>query len=299
MSVRETAYWSSRQGRGPKANPTINDLARAITLAVEEQGERDHLQEWFGYWCVDAHDVPGRAGLDAAVHIERVLGYRDAWPLPEPLYDDAFLRRLPQDELAQMEDRLFDLIEFFHDHVSSGIERTGLYHDYSDCGWHFREFDPAPAQNLFRSRLNATLRHYRSGFLINTEGEIEHGGPDGLNTLLDTPLRTSDTDVRSRVAAAIATYRHRNRTPADQRDAVRNLFDVLEKLRPQVKQEMLSGDASDLFRIANNFSIRHLNESQKGNYDSDVWYSWMFYVNLATIQLITRIISKRDSGTRG
>ena len=58
---------------------------------------------------------------------------------------------------------------------------------------------------------------------------------------------------------------------------MRELFDVLEKLRPEVKAEMLRGDEGDLFNIANNFAIRHLNEKQKGNYDSALWHSWMFY----------------------
>jgi hypothetical protein len=47
---------------------------------------------------------------------------------------------------------------------------------------------------------------------------------------------------------------------------VRELFDVLEKLRPEVRAEMLRGDEADLFNFANNFTIRHLNEIQKGNY---------------------------------
>lgn len=75
----------------------------------------------------------------------------------------------------------------------------------------------------------------------------------------------------------------------DQRDAVRNLFDVLERIRPLVKAEMLQGDERDLFNIANNFSVRHFNAAQKGNYEGPLWFSWMFYVNLATIHLITRL----------
>ena len=76
--------------------------------------------------------------------------------------------------------------------------------------------------------------------------------------------------------------------------AVRELYDILERLRPQVKAEMLRRDEQDLFNIANNFTIRHLTESQKGNYDSVLWHSWMFYVNLATIHLITRTAVRKN-----
>jgi hypothetical protein len=67
---------------------------------------------------------------------------------------------------------------------------------------------------------------------------------------------------------------------------------VLEKLRPEVKAEMFRGDEADLFNIANDFSIRHINE-QKINYDSMLWHSWMFYVNLSTIHVITRLMARK------
>ena len=77
---------------------------------------------------------------------------------------------------------------------------------------------------------------------------------------------------------------------------MRDLLDVLEKLRPQVKAEMLRGDEADLFNIANNFTIRHFNEKQKGNYDSLLWHSWMFNVNLSTIHLITHVRERERTG---
>ena len=74
---------------------------------------------------------------------------------------------------------------------------------------------------------------------------------------------------------------------------MRELFDVLEKLRPEIKEEMLSKDEGALFNIANNFTIRHLNEQQKGEYDSTIWHQWMFYVNLSTIHVITRLVNRK------
>jgi len=68
----------------------------------------------------------------------------------------------------------------------------------------------------------------------------------------------------------------------------------------EVKAEMLQGDEADLFNIANNFTIRHLNEKQKGNYDSALWHSWMFYLNLSTIHVIVRLMARkaREAGRR-
>ncbi len=66
----------------------------------------------------------------------------------------------------------------------------------------------------------------------------------------------------------------------------------------QLKAEMLRRDEQDLFNVANNFTIHHVNERQKGNYDSALWHSWMFYVNLATIHLIHHVPPVRKNVER-
>jgi hypothetical protein len=141
--------------------------------------------------------------------------------------------------------------------------------------------------------MNRTLAKYRGGFRINQNGQIEHTADEGLNQLIDAVLPTKDPDIAKRVSGAVALYRNRGRAEEDLRLAVRELFDVLEKLRPALKQEMFSKDEGDLFNIANNFTIRHLNQKQKGNYDSAIWHQWMFYVNLSTIHVITRLMNRK------
>lgn len=294
----DQAYYSQRTGRGPLADPTVEDIARALTLAVGEMWRRDYLQEWHGFECVDAGRVEGRAAMPLADHIEVETGWRGAWPLPEPLIDlvdDVQPSGAEWDRLLQgEEDRLFDLIEYFHHHVSEGIsdEHRSQYHSHDSCGWHYQDFDPAPARALFRQRMNRVLTSYRAGFQVNDNGRVEHRAHDGLDQLIGAPLPVLGTDIAGRVAGAIALYRNRGRSEQDLRLAVRELFDVLEKIRPAVKAEMLRGDEADLFNIANNFTIRHLNEKQKGNYDSALWHSWMFYVNLSTIHLVTRLMNR-------
>lgn len=164
---------------------------------------QDYLQEWHGYYCVDAGEVDGLASMPLADHIEAETGWRSAWPLPEPPIPE-----LPNDVKALLamqgladqatavgyaiqlqvpgvrivgdgwprllqsaEDKLFDLIEYFHRHVSKGIDEPSALHSYSNCGWHYRAFDPAPGQALFRQRMNRTLVNYRGGFRINEGGQ--------------------------------------------------------------------------------------------------------------------------------
>lgn len=55
-----------------------------------------------------------------------------------------------------------------------------------------------------------------------------------------------------------------------------------------------SKDEADLFHLANNFGLRHHNESQKTDYDAAIWLSWLYYYYLATIHATTRMIDTRD-----
>ena len=75
-------------------------------------------------------------------------------------------------------------------------------------------------------------------------------------------------------------------------DAIRDLADVLEHLRPQAKQVLLGPDESDLFEIANRFGIRHHNQRQKLQYDKAVWFPWMFHYYLATIHAMVHLMER-------
>lgn len=106
-----------------------------------------------------------------------------------------------------------------------------------------------------------------------------------------------DANVVNRINAAILRYRRHGSTLDDRRQAVRDLADVLEYLRPKVKALLTSADDCDLFNIANNFGIRHHNDKQKTTYDAAIWLSWMFYFYLATIHAVLRKI-EHDAAPR-
>lgn len=187
------AYYSQRIGRGPLANPTIEDVARVLTLTVDEMQRRDYLQEWHGLTFAYAGEIDGRAGgVSLADHIEAETGWRSAWPLPDPLFGGLELvegTSIPDSQWEKMEqnseDMLFDLIEYFHRHVSEGIEDAegSDFHmaEGFPCGCINGAFDPAPAQAMFRERMNRTLVNYRDGFRINDNGQIEHTADEGLD----------------------------------------------------------------------------------------------------------------------
>lgn len=67
-------YYSQRIRRGPFGNPTTNGVARALALTIDEMWKRDYMQEWYGFTCVDAGEIIGRAAMPLADHIEVETG---------------------------------------------------------------------------------------------------------------------------------------------------------------------------------------------------------------------------------
>lgn len=240
--------------------------------------ERYYFQEAVGYWCVDNGDVPGTLGGDIEAQMFRRLRKPNLWPIKEKCTNYS-------------EEDIFDVIEFLYDHVSKPLE--GYYHDYSGCGWHYSKFDREAGRSEYLSEINDILQDYGDGYELSIEGEVLARVETGMERLLEATLPTDDDDnVERRVNNAVLKFRRYRSSVEDRRDAIRDLADVLEYLRPQLKQVLSKQDENDLFNIANNFGIRHHNPDQKTDYDKPIWYSWMFYYYLATIHAAIRLIEK-------
>jgi hypothetical protein len=275
----DRSYYSQRAGRGPaSATLGLQDLKRVFKAQFDQLESEGYFQECLGFECVDAGFVPGSIGTDLQAELLLTLRKPNLWPVHSTIDDWS-------------EDDLFDMVEFLHDHISKPTKR--YFHNYSGCGWHCSEFDRDAGRLEYRQKINRLLRAYDSGFELSEQGEILALSPTGFEPLLDAPLPHSDTkNVTARVEAAIHKFRRHRSSIEDRRDAVRDLADVLEYLRPKLKEVLVSKDEQDLFNIANNFGIRHHREGQKTDYDKAIWLSWVFYFYLATIQAAVRLIEK-------
>jgi hypothetical protein len=274
-------YYSVRTGRNPLAAgldlPMLLTLFRDLYLHFEREG---YFQEAFGLYCVDAGYMPGTLGPDVEAQMFRKLRKQNLWPVHDKCQEYS-------------EDDLFDVIEYLHDHVSKPTQ--GSEHTWNDCGWHWEEFDQDAGRIAFRSEVNGLLRDYGEGYELSDDGEILFLGQPGLDSLFEAAVPSDDPEnIQARVQAANTKFRSRGSTWDDRRDAVRDLADVLEFLRPKLKKVLTRKDESDLFNIANNFGIRHHNPEQKTDYDKPIWYSWMFYYYLATIHAALRLIEKYE-----
>jgi hypothetical protein len=276
-------YYSERAGRSPRGGRfDLAGLKRLFLTTYDQLSERGFFQQDLGYHCVDAGFIPGSLGTDPAGELFLSLKRDNLWPFHQHI--DAW-----------SEDDLFDVIEFLFDHASEPTEST--FHSYSDCGIHATQFNRKTGQVEYRGKITRVLKNYDQGFELSAEGQVLALADPGLTPLLEAPLTSSDpTNVDARVAAAIAKYRRHRAALEDRKDAIRDLADVLEYLRPQIKTALDSKDETDLFNIANNFGIRHHNASQKQSYDKAIWYSWLFYYYLATIHAAVRLIARGPAG---
>lgn len=276
-SLPDRRYWSERQGRGPGAVPFgIEQLRRLVFSSLDELFDRYYFQEAFGFDCVDAGEVNGLVGRDANAWFLRTLYRDDIWPYHEKGegYDA---------------DVLFDVLEALHDLVSEPVD--GWFHDFGGCGWHYSAFDKVKGQAQLRKLINPALARYEQPLQMTPAGEIIVLAPEEFRPLLDAPVPAGDDAdlVTTRVEEAKRIFRSRASRKADRRQAVRELADVLEVLRPEIKEEMLSKDEGALFHIANGFAVRHNNREQRRDYDDAIWLSWAFYVYLATIHAVLRL----------
>ncbi|MCC6350202.1 MAG: hypothetical protein IT347_11510 [Candidatus Eisenbacteria bacterium] len=279
--MRDKPYYSVRTGKnlsgGALDLPTTLRVFGGIHQTLEDEG---YFQEALGYECVDAGSVPGTVGKDVEGYVLLELRKSDLLPV-----------RTQVDHYR--EDDLFDVVEFLYEHVSKPVDRH--YHSFNDCGWHCTSFDRSEGRAEFREKMNRILRRYADGFELSVDGEVL-GLPDaGFEALMEAALPVADPEnIEARVDAARRRFRRYKASLDERRDAIRDLADVLEYLRPKLKGILASRDENDLFNLANNFGVRHHNALQKVGYDRAIWYSWLFYYYLATIHAVVRLIRKKE-----
>ena len=272
-------YYSVRTGKIlPDEQINFEVLKKLFSIIYKKLLTDGYFQEQFGIDCSDGF-IKGELGDDIEGVIFVNLRKENLYPIVE---------KLPN----YTEDDFFDIIEFLFDHCSKGL--NGNYHSWDNCGFHYSEFDDNEGRKYFREQINLILREYKDGFEISENGEILILSDKGLSNLFQAEIPTNDKEnISNKINSSILKFRRYKSTLEDRKEAIRELADVLEFVRPFIKEHLDRKDESDIFNIANNFSIRHHNTDQKIEYDKAIWYSWMFYFYLATLHTILRIIDKK------
>lgn len=276
--IRPRAYYGARKSGADKQAISLENLRELIRSAYEFYDHAGYLVEAFGSECVDSGFEPGFAGTNVDAYVRLALQRQDIWPVAD--------RYQEWDE-----DDIFTFVEFLYDHVSKPLKKE--MHNWNGCGYHYSNFSKDAGREEYRERVNVVLSGYGDGWELQHDGEMLSLPPKGMQTLISAPLPTGDPTTTQKVADATMKFRRHGSGLVDRQDAVRDLADVLEWLRPQIKNALLRDDEQELFKIANNFGIRHMNQQQKLQYDKAVWLSWMFYHYLNTINACLHILKKQ------
>jgi hypothetical protein len=271
-------YYSSRKGA---ENLTLPQLYSKLQSVYTLYRDRDYLKGSAG---ITKMEVPDLIKRESEVALTFQLFPIAKWS-----------------ETDVTEDHIFDAIEFLYDYVSKPgnwvsmtTETNFQYYDYDG-------YDVEAGRSDFRKKVNSFLVSYKSGYELSDDGTIETCGADGLQHILGAEIIPYDeANVDNRIHRAIAKWKGRHATLADKKEAIRELADVFEWLKKTkgLAQVLNRKDESALFDIANNFSIRHHNPEQKGEYDTAIWYSWIFHFYLATYHAAVRLLIKREKAKK-
>ncbi|MBN8598490.1 MAG: hypothetical protein J0L78_12540 [Planctomycetes bacterium] len=275
-----TNYYHLRGKNNIKPTISVTRFRELVAEILAAAIEKDYLQQAIGYHCVDSGQISGYEGRS----LSAVLLRKGLLNIPDPVASHL---------AGCSKDKILGLIEILHDLVSKGNEGTGYFHSFSNCGWHFNDFDPAPARKWLRDQVNPLLAMLEDGFKLGENGRIVLLLNEPAAAILDAPLPEGTAEpIQQRMKAATERFRRGVASWDDRRIALRDLADVLEQLRPLAKARLSKKDEADLFNILNNFAIRHMNDLQQVNYDKPIFFTWLFYELLAAIHACVRLTER-------
>jgi len=271
-------YWPARHSESGSGAVKVDPIHRQrdFTVLITELKRIGYFDQTFPTPCVDDREP---AVVDPNSELAARLGVPGLWPLRPGTWDD---------------ETFYGLIEVFHDLVARPRERT--WHDYGGCGWHYAAFALEPARWLYRWRVNRLLEAAGVELRLADSGEdtgrLVHLVDPGRADLLESALSNPDRVTRGTVEHAIALFRARSATDHNKKSAIVALAGILEERRKLLKASVFTKDEGALFRIANEFGLRHQNEAQKFHYDS-AFLDWVFWWYLGTVELTDRLIVRQ------
>jgi hypothetical protein len=232
------------------------------------------------YLAIECEEHNAGIKVDVSHHLMMTLRKDKLWPVQDKYH-------------KYSEEDIFDLIEFLFTKVSSPQygPSESFYCNY--CGEeHSLKFHREDGIQEYLKEMNAILALYEKPHELTQEGMVVIKPEHGLDNIFNAEVPTQEERIIDKVNSAVSRFRRHGSSIEDRKHAVRDLADILESVRGDVKKLLSKKDELTLFDIANNFGIRHMNNKQQDNYDP-VWLSWMFYFYLSTIHTVLRRIEAR------
>jgi len=304
VKIKQMILYSDRNGRprGYSSTDLAGILWSSIQSVILKNGLLDMM---FGYVRSDWTKLSIPAGVedlvkgkyeheDSRVWIRRTLKVNPSFIFDAhrgQFWNERKVSTSIPDMLYADQDMLFDFIEALHAVVSTP--------NFDEKKFRHTSFSKLKGQELLRNAINDDLALCTTPLKLLSNGQIVTLDDGALSELAEQALDVTATGEVKQATVdtlhqSIGMYLKRGGTVSDKKTAIVELAGSLESLRPQVKMHLLSKDEGALFTIANEFAIRHQDAKQKSDYDKDIWYDYMFQVNLAAVLTVIRIIQKQS-----
>lgn len=179
---------------------------------------------------------------------------------------------------------MLDFIEFFHERLIDRNEEKDIINKWNDITKKFIAFrnNGKECQKKFRDEINFIFHRNNLIYQLNNKGEISKKVPEGFQDLPKSEIQCPD-DQKRKIDEAVKGFYSKDSSVDTKRKACKELADVLEKIRKDLKKTAhLKEDEPNIFNLVNNFGIRHNNNIQKEMGDPIYW-EWSFYMLLNTV----------------
>lgn len=276
-------YYAEREGHTSAPSNPRNTLGMQFAVLLLDMRDNGYFPTALPRDCVD----DPTDWFDVREKIRRALHMPFEW------------NGFPDEAAAWSEPLILSLIEYFHDHAQRPRVEAYL-HEYNDCGPHYAQHSAESGAAVYRWRMNQLLDTQQTGLQLGRHG-VERGRlirrlGTPLDAAVDERAATGSHDPADEVAHAIRTYRERGASTTQKRSALALLAGALEQRRSEVKT-VLRKDEQDLFRIANQFGIRHRRPDQQDDY-GDEFLDYIFSAFVSAVVLMERLEHRSRSDVR-
>lgn len=249
-------YYSERHNLRERGRYDEGDLSELFVQSYYELSRKMIFQELIGYSDTWGNRTTGLIANSFEAFVYKRIGKKDLVPI--------------DDEIFYREDDVFDLIELFYDYASLPDELLG--------------YDKLTGQDIYRTEMNSLLNNYDMGYELTKEGYIREILNNGLEELIDSHQEFTDNDaMEDTLKITKKKFFHHKADETDKRSAILEVGRILEMFQKTKRLGLNSSDESDLFHVLNGFNLRHNKPNQKPNYDIDIFYPWIFYNLLASL----------------
>lgn len=212
-----------------------------------------------------------KKNIDVGLFFELKVHHDFLWPI-----DQKYQRWSKSD--------IFDFLEIIYTCISEPVSTT------TTPGSIFSKttYSRINARREFISIINPIIARFDEGYIMNGYGQIELlRDNDFSSTEEDLPETATSSQIDERIQRAIRHYHHRGEDL--RKEALKELGDVLEFIRAGIKANEIAKKVEPaIFDILNNYNLRHNNAKQNTNYNTDIWYDWMYHTFLATIKAVLK-----------